>query len=797
MDPISVAASILGLLGAAAKVAEILANFVKGVKDAPKLAQRVFTEVEDLKLCFQRLQEFINLEEASNRSRAAMITVDQLLIMLTNCVMTFSELEDALGWLKPGSFSVNTRLRWLTKEHTISKLLQRLQSSKVSLNLVLTTLNCTRMQEAQEAIASLTTAVNDVLTTNRSIGRHLENMDLSTTLKHRSAPSALGETAMEGIASTYGDLSFSGRSRRRKKLVHCMRGLDYAIYVADLNGYCQYLKEDLDANQMRESLQLFESLLKLPELAGLPIFLFLNKADLFETTILREPILDYFMDYTGGADYWKGTQYFANLFARLDRRPAGKLHCYVTDSLDTPSFQKAWSQEPAFEKYKDVFDGYQSNSPPIVIRWNDKDGKSINKVSLPPKNAKDQVAVTKLIESCTPAPFGKDGKTILDESYRKAAKLESDQFSTNFNPNEVGIIGAIAQTLLPGIARLADGGGHTFVEDLGIVAELYKLNIRALLVPTVPNRGLQKLRRVYSAPSGKFKMHVDTPRGVTHFGSLVVCLPSRHQGGALHIVRGCGDNEQEMIHSWDDQDTQIEWAAFYSDCSHEVEEVTAGHRITLTYNPYAREQLGTMFRQPSPNSTDSFMLSYRAKEALADPSFFPNGGTLGFHCTHAYAHQNNDGHRNLALALKGADAMILAAFHNLGLHVEMRVVMEGTPPSNENTFGNDVDDRIAQVDRNLDLRDDDDNDDDIQDPKLISTALHGTQSAKLISTALHELKVSDHKYDHCEKATDLMVDEASLSWAAIVVEIPSKDSEVRKKLMMGSGVPWVQANGER
>jgi hypothetical protein len=30
----------------------------------------------------------------------------------------------------------------------------------------------------------------------------------------------------------------------------------------------------------------------------------------------------------------------------------------------------------------------------------------------------------------------------------------------------------------------------------------------------------------------------------------------------------------------------IRWAAFYSDCEHEVLEVTSGHRITLTYNLY-------------------------------------------------------------------------------------------------------------------------------------------------------------------------------------------------------------------
>ena len=143
MDPISVSASILGLLGAAAKISEVLTGFVKGVKDAPGLAQRVFTEVEDLTLCFQGLQEFVNSERSSTRSRQAMITIDRLLVMLTHCVLTFSELETVLDCVKPRRNSIfgNSKLRWVAKEHTISQLLQRLQCSKASLNLMLTTLN--------------------------------------------------------------------------------------------------------------------------------------------------------------------------------------------------------------------------------------------------------------------------------------------------------------------------------------------------------------------------------------------------------------------------------------------------------------------------------------------------------------------------------------------------------------------------------------------------------------------------------------------------------------------------------
>lgn len=39
---------------------------------------------------------------------------------------------------------------------------------------------------------------------------------------------------------------------------------------------------------------------------------------------------------------------------------------------------------------------------------------------------------------------------------------------------------------------------------------------------------------------------------------------------------------------------RIRWAAFYSDCEHEVLEVTRGHRLTLTYNLYAVRGAGRL-----------------------------------------------------------------------------------------------------------------------------------------------------------------------------------------------------------
>lgn len=54
-------------------------------------------------------------------------------------------------------------------------------------------------------------------------------------------------------------------------------------------------------------------------------------------------------------------------------------------------------------------------------------------------------------------------------------------------------------------------------------------------------------------------------------------------GGDLRIQhRG-----QKVEFSWAESSARnIQWAAFYGDCEHEVLEVIKGNRVTLTYNLY-------------------------------------------------------------------------------------------------------------------------------------------------------------------------------------------------------------------
>ena len=50
---------------------------------------------------------------------------------------------------------------------------------------------------------------------------------------------------------------------------------------------------------MQESLSLFEDIMKMPVFQNTPVFVFLNKKDLFEDMITRHPLRKCFPDYTG------------------------------------------------------------------------------------------------------------------------------------------------------------------------------------------------------------------------------------------------------------------------------------------------------------------------------------------------------------------------------------------------------------------------------------------------------------------------------------------------------------------
>lgn len=81
MEPITVAASIVGLLGAAAKVSSTLTSIEGSVKSAPKLAETALMEVADITICLSQLQKFLLRTQKAERSQESLIAVDQVLVI--------------------------------------------------------------------------------------------------------------------------------------------------------------------------------------------------------------------------------------------------------------------------------------------------------------------------------------------------------------------------------------------------------------------------------------------------------------------------------------------------------------------------------------------------------------------------------------------------------------------------------------------------------------------------------------------------------------------------------------------
>lgn len=163
---------------------------------------------------------------------------------------------------------------------------------------------------------------------------------------------------------------------------------------------------------------------------------------------------------------------------------------------------------------------------------------------LPPSQAK------KLKELAEAAPYGKGEKTVYDEEVRKCRQIDAAQFSIKASKWQ--------RYLKKTVARVC--------EDLGVEGE----------VSAVPYKLLSY------EPGGRFLPHRDTEKLDAMFGTLIIALPSAHEGGEL-VVRH-GGRKATIDFSKEAHVHKLQHAAFFADCEHEVKPVRSGFRCCLVYN---------------------------------------------------------------------------------------------------------------------------------------------------------------------------------------------------------------------
>lgn len=138
-DPLSVAASITGLIAVAGQIYLTLDTFCSNVKDAPVLSRIILSEVKSFRNTLHALQQLLSDPHFHRSSRGALISADYVVVSFTDAVLLFSELEaivTPLSVLTP-ELALTAKVQWVRKKQRLNELVGRLQWQKHTLMLQL------------------------------------------------------------------------------------------------------------------------------------------------------------------------------------------------------------------------------------------------------------------------------------------------------------------------------------------------------------------------------------------------------------------------------------------------------------------------------------------------------------------------------------------------------------------------------------------------------------------------------------------------------------------------------------
>ncbi|GAP88185.1 putative CAMK CAMKL KIN4 protein kinase [Rosellinia necatrix] len=186
MDPLSIAASVTGLLAFGGKVVSNLLSIADRAGDAPNLARSLLQEVSDISAILDQLDGFIQGRVTVSPDRGSMIPFKHVVASFSGCVMTYSDLQQQLDEMglgdENGGMGIFDRLAWVRKETAFEAIVQRLQNHKASMTLMLTILQCQASQETERCILQLHQAVKETLRANQLLAERMNFLEQHGTM---------------------------------------------------------------------------------------------------------------------------------------------------------------------------------------------------------------------------------------------------------------------------------------------------------------------------------------------------------------------------------------------------------------------------------------------------------------------------------------------------------------------------------------------------------------------------------------------------------------------------------------
>jgi hypothetical protein len=138
-DPLSIAASVAGLLGVTAKLSTTIGSFVSNVSDAPESSRWALSVVAETRLTLHSIKDLMDRLPHLPRDRKEMIHIRHLVVVFREAILSLSELE-AIVCTNTQNHATrwqSLRVKWALEEEKIVKIIQRLQGHKTSLSTML------------------------------------------------------------------------------------------------------------------------------------------------------------------------------------------------------------------------------------------------------------------------------------------------------------------------------------------------------------------------------------------------------------------------------------------------------------------------------------------------------------------------------------------------------------------------------------------------------------------------------------------------------------------------------------
>lgn len=133
--------AIVGLLKAAEQISSTLQPLIKKAANAPKEIIEMKASIDSIRTVLSQLQLMLIGKCQVDQNRTSLILVEQIAIIISACVTTFSDINvfvETLGI--DANMDLLDRLRWATKTLTIKEHIQKLDVHKSTLTLMMTIL---------------------------------------------------------------------------------------------------------------------------------------------------------------------------------------------------------------------------------------------------------------------------------------------------------------------------------------------------------------------------------------------------------------------------------------------------------------------------------------------------------------------------------------------------------------------------------------------------------------------------------------------------------------------------------